>query len=47
MDISLIIALVTFLITYALLATEKVNTTLIVLVGSLVLLISAGSFGQR
>ncbi len=40
MDISLIIALVTFVITYALLVTEKINRTLIVIVGSLVLLIT-------
>jgi Na+/H+ antiporter NhaD/arsenite permease-like protein len=40
MDISLFIALVAFLVAYALLATEKVNRTLIVLVGSLVLLIT-------
>jgi len=38
MDISLLIALVVFLITYALLATEKIDRTLIVIVGSLILL---------
>ena len=40
MDTSLFIALVTFLMVYAILATGKINRTLIVVVGSLILLIT-------